>query len=393
MSNTHPIKLIKSTFYNEQHTKELLTKFITESPVLSMGEQTKKFEALFAQKQGCTHAVFVNSGSSANLILLQALLNIGKLKKGARVGVSALTWATNIMPLFQLGLVPVALDCELNTLNVSSNILADSIDSIEALFITNVLGFCDDLPEIKRLCEEKGVLLIEDNCESLGSRAGGQLLGNFGLASTFSFFVGHHMSTVEGGMVATDDEALYHALVMCRAHGWDRQLPASVGTALRSEHHIEDFYGKYTFYDLAYNVRPTDIQSFIGTTQIGYWDAIVEKRQENFFELMSVLEGNEKLFVPRVAHMDIVSNFAVPLVFRDEADFVRARQLFTQNAIEIRPVITGNITQQPFYKKYSTVQNTLPNSDMVHKNGFYFGNNPEMTVDELSVIKELLASI
>lgn len=393
MINTQPIKLTKSTFFDESATKELLVKFICDSSILSMGEQTKKFEELFAQKQARKYAVFVNSGSSANLIVLQALLNIGKIKKGARIGVSALTWATNVMPIFQLGLIPVALDCELDTLNVSSKILTESINTIDALFITNVLGFCDDLPKIKELCEDNDVLLLEDNCEALGSRINGTNLGNFGLASTFSFFVGHHMSTIEGGMVVTDDESLYYAFVMSRAHGWDRQLPSSVATSLRQEHKVEDFFGRYMFYDLAYNFRPTDIQGFIGTTQIGHWDAIVEKRQKNFFELMSVVRDNQKLCTSRVSHMDIVSNFAVPLVFKDAANFVRCRDFFIKNAVEIRPIIAGNITRQPFYKKYSTESRALVHSDHVHQNGFYFGNNPDLTQEEMNVLKNLLATI
>src|SRR3989338_10474023 len=215
------IKLVKSSFHNERETKKKLADFI------------------FAAKQRRKHAVYVNSGSSANLILIQSLLNLGRLKKGDRVGFSALTWATNIMTLIQLGLVPVAIDCEMKTLNVSPSKLKEKINDIDALFITNVLGFSDDIVSIARLCTKHGIPLYEDNCESLGSSVAGRLLGNFGEASTFSFYVGHHISTIEGGMVCTDDEDLYHMLVMVRAHGWDRNLPREAQDNLRKINGID----------------------------------------------------------------------------------------------------------------------------------------------------------
>ena len=160
------------------------------------------------------------------------------------------------MPIIQLGLVPVAVDCELETLNVSPRTLAP-VD-IKCLFLTNVLGFCDDLPGIADLCRLRGILLLEDNCESLGSRISGRLLGNYGLASTFSFFVGHHLSTIEGGMVCTDDDELGDGLIVTRAHGWDRDLPSHRRACLRQSHHVDDFFAEYTFHDLAYNARPTE---------------------------------------------------------------------------------------------------------------------------------------
>jgi len=217
------IKLMKSSFFKEDDTKELLIEFIKKAETFSMGDQCRLFEEKFAEKQGRKHALFVSSGSMANLVLIQALLNLGHLKKGDRVGVSALTWATNIMPIIQLGLEPVILDCEIKTLNVSISIL-EKAENLRAVFLTNVLGFCDDITKITDYCSENNILLLEDNCESLGSRFAGKMLGNFGFASTFSSFVGHHFSTIEGGVVATDDTELHKMLMMVRAHGWDRNL-------------------------------------------------------------------------------------------------------------------------------------------------------------------------
>src|SRR3989338_7190084 len=258
------IKLMKSTFYKEEETKQKLCEFILKANKLSMGEKCREFEIAFSKYQGRRFAVLVNSGSSANLALIYSLLKLGKINPGDNVGVSALTWSTNVSPLLQLGLNPVPIDVSLNTLNVSSGNLLETLKTkeLKALFITNALGFCGDLDKIVKICEEKNIILLEDNCESLGSVAYGKKLGNFGLASTFSSFVGHHLSTIEGGMVCTDDEKLYEMLLMVRAHGWDRNLYTKSQKQLRKKEKCDDFYAKYTFYDLAYNARPTEISGF-----------------------------------------------------------------------------------------------------------------------------------
>ena len=186
------IRLMKNSFYNESKTKAELVEFIMDADRFSMGDQCANFEKVFANWQGRDHALFVMNGSMANLVLIQALLNMGKLSPGDKVGFSAVTWSTNVMPLIQLGLEPVPVDCELETLNISSAELEKTMahTPLKALFITNALGFSDDLDKIVELCEANDILLIEDNCESMGSELNQKKLGNFGLASTFSTFVG-----------------------------------------------------------------------------------------------------------------------------------------------------------------------------------------------------------
>jgi len=384
------IKLIKSTFYHEKEMKDALAQFVLEAEILSMGEQCKNFERSFAKKQGRKYAAFVTNGSVANLLLIQSMMNLGHLKKGDKVGFSALTWPTNVMPIIQLGLDPVAVDCELSTLNVSPTKLKEKIAGLKCLFITNVLGFCDDLPEIKKICEDENIILMEDNCESLGSKVNGELLGNFGLASTFSFFVGHHMSTIEGGMVCTDDEGLYESLLMGRAHGWDRNLSENSQQKLRQGSGVDDFYAKYTFYDLASNYRPTEINGFIGNAQVQYWDEIVSKRESNFKKFQSAMKDNEDFHQFELDHMDIISNFSMPIICKDADVAKKFRGKFDEIGAEIRPVIAGNMTKQPFYKKYVSDSSELPNSDLVHSNGFYFGNNPELTDSEVSELCSLI---
>ncbi len=384
------IKLVKSSFYHEQETKEALAQFILNESILSMGQQCRQFENSFAMKQNRTNAVYVSNGSVANLLVIQAMLNLGRLNKGDRIGFSALTWPTNVMPLIQLGLVPVALDCNLKILNVSPQSLEKYASSLKGLFLTNVLGFCDDIESIKEICLRESVVLIEDNCESLGSKVKDTLLGNFGIASTFSFFVGHHMSTIEGGMVCTDDNELNDALRMARAHGWDRNLEADKQAELRLKNNLDSFYAKYAFYDLASNFRPTEINGFIGNQQIKYWDEIVSRRASNFGRFMEKVNLNDDFYSYDMSHMSVVSNFSMPVICKTVELARLYRSRFQHAEVEIRPVIAGNVTKQPFYAKYVKDIQPCPNSDLTHDNGFYFGNNPEMSDQDLEILCKLL---
>jgi CDP-6-deoxy-D-xylo-4-hexulose-3-dehydrase len=386
------IKLQKSSFFNEVETKRRLCEFITGAEILSMGSECKKFEENFAKTQERKFAVFVTSGSAANLILIQSMLNLAKLKKGDKVGVSALTWATNVMPIIQLGLVPVAIDCEISTLNISSRTLEPHLKNIQGLFITNALGFCDDIKTIQKLCEDDNIMFLEDNCESLGSTASGKLLGNFGLASTFSFFVGHHFSTIEGGMICTDDEALHNELLLCRAHGWDRNLSLKDQKSLRETNDMDPFFGKFTFYDLAYNVRPTEINGFLGNEQLGFWDEMVAKRSDNFNKFQDAKKDNSDIFLINTSQMEIVSNFAMPLVFKNHELFLDYKKRFEGAGVEIRPIIAGNITDQPFWKKHVGGESNCENAQFVHENGFYFPNNVELTNGEVTTLSSLIST-
>lgn len=383
------IKLIKSSFYEEEKTKKALCSFIMGANKFSMGEECKKFENAFSEFQKRKYCIFVNSGSSANLILIQSLLNLGKLKRGDKIGVSALTWSTNIMPLIQLGLKPVLIDCEINTINISLNKVKEK--DISALFLTNALGFCSDIDEIKKYCKEKDILFMEDNCESLGSEYKNKLLGNFGIASTFSFFVGHHLSTIEGGMVCTDDKTLYENISMTRAHGWSRDLSEEKQKELQNKYGINNFYNKYTFYELAYNVRPNEINGFIGNQQMSYLNKIIEKREDNFKIINKIINKNKDLINLDVKNLTKISNFGVPFIFKNKDLFKKYFDKFKKAGIEIRPIISGNISNQPFFKEdINNEKNECLNAEFIHQNGFYCGNNPELTDKEINLITNLI---
>ena len=392
------IPLIKSTFYREKDTKKKLCAFILKADKLSIGQQCFLFEKKFAAYQGRKHCVLVNSGSSANLALIQALLNMGRLKKGDAVGFSALTWSTNVMPLIQLGLKPVPVDVELGTLNVSKRTLAAALkkQSIKMLFLTNLLGFCDDIDAIASLCRSKSIMLTEDNCESLGSVYKGKKLGNWGYGSTFSFYVGHHMSTVEGGAVLTDDDDLATMLHLVRAHGWDRNLTQDKQLILRLKHNVNStFYSRYTFYDLGYNLRVTDLQGFLGVNQLRYLPEIIRKREENFLYMANAIYQRADLYHPvRYDHLSTVSNFAVPIICRSRK--IRDTLVAAcDGRVEIRPVVGGDMTVQPFCHKYvkSRAKGTTVHAALVHNQGLYFGNNPELTRSEMNTIIKIFTSV
>ena len=386
------IKLIKSTFIDEELAKNELAKFILSSERLSMSSECKKFENSFSNYHGLKHGCLVNSGSSANLLLIQALINLKKLKKGDFVGVSALTWSTNVMPLIQLGLKPIPIDIKLENLNLDINSLKSIYRefNLKCLFLTNLLGFCSKLDDLVDFCNSNKIILIEDNCESLGTRYQAKLLGTFGIASTCSFFVGHHLSTIEGGIVITDDEELNDALIVARAHGWSRNLSSEKAESLKVKFNTDDFYNKYTFYELGFNLRPTEITGFLGNHQINYLENIIEKRENNFKIFNSSASKNKELIKLEVSHIDTISNFAFPLVFKEKSSYIKYRDKFKKANVEIRPIVSGNISDQPFFKKYSSINKNLKNAVIAHQTGFYFPNNPELSNEEIEYLKNLL---
>ena len=384
------IPLMKNTFLNEYETKKALSEFIMKAERLSMDTKCTEFEKAFSLKQKRQEGVLFNSGGSANLTLLQALKNMDRLKDGDLIGFSALTWSTNTMPIIQMGFVPVPIDCMPETLNVMSENLLERLKEVDlkAFFITNVLGFTGDLEEIKKICKERNIILIEDNCESLGTELNsGVKAGNFGQASTFSFFVAHHMSTIEGGMVCTDDIELAEMLRIVRSNGWDRNLNAVQQVKWRKNYGINsEFDAKYTFYDLGFNLRPTEITGFLGLYQLQFLDQNILTRQDNYKRLENYILSNSELIDLKHSHIKILSTFAFPVVCKTPQLREKYLAQFSGAGIEIRPMIAGNIQRQPFYKKYVGKNYALKGTDFIHDNGFYCGNYPELSENDLEII-------
>jgi CDP-6-deoxy-D-xylo-4-hexulose-3-dehydrase len=387
------IPLMKNAFLNEFETKKALADFILKAEKLSMDQECINFEKKFSLVQNCSESILFNSGASANLAMLQALKNLGKLKDGDKVGFSALTWSTNTMPIIQLGLVPVAIDVEPLTLNLMSYNLEERLLEVDInlLFLTNVLGFTGDLDKIAKICEQRNIILLEDNCESLGTELPSGRSGNFGLASSFSFFVAHHMSTIEGGMVCTSNTEFAEMLRIVRANGWDRNLTSLQQFKWRKKFEINsEFQAKYTFYDLGFNMRPTEITGFLGQYQLQFLESNIKERERNYklFELSII--NNDDLVVLKHSHISRLSTFAVPIVCRTEELRDKYLARFSGAGIEIRPMIAGNMQNQPFYAKYVKKFYNLPGADFLHKNGFYCGNYPELSETDKETINSCL---
>jgi CDP-6-deoxy-D-xylo-4-hexulose-3-dehydrase len=384
------IPLMKNAFLNEHATKQALADFIIKAQKFSMGEECHKFERKFSDFQKRTESILFNSGGSANLALLQALKNLGRLKSGDYVGFSALTWSTNIMPIIQMDLIPIPVDCSVENLNVGSEQLLKTLEAydIKALFLTNVLCFVSDIEKVRDVCNDKGIILLEDNCESLGTVTNqGIMSGNLGLASSFSFFVAHHMSTIEGGMICTDDEELGEMLKIVRANGWDRNLNALQQAKWRKKYNIEsEFQAKYSFYDLGFNFRPTEITGFLGSYQLDFLEENIKAREKNYKFINEYISKNDDLLPLDYSNLKTVSTFAIPIVCKTPELRGHYLNQFSGAGIEIRPMIAGNIQRQPFYSKYVKEMVKLPNTDFVDRNGFYCGNYPELTPEDLQVI-------
>lgn len=383
------IPLMKNAFSHEHETKVALANFILRANRLSMESTCAEFERAFAAFQGRREAVLFNSGGSANLAVLQALRNTGTLKAGARVGFSALTWSTNVMPIIQMGMVPVPVDCTPSTLNSMQADLETRCKEValDAFFLTNALGYAGDLDKIRDFCAAQGILLLEDNCEALGTSLPTGKTGNFGIASSFSFFVAHHMSTIEGGMLCTDDGELAEMLRIVRANGWDRNLTAAQKHKWRKRHGVHsEFDANYTFYDLGYNLRPTEITGFLGLKQLEYLPENIQIRERNYLRLEEQQKLNPDLVTLDHSHLDVLSAFAFPVICKTPELRARYMDQFSGAGVEIRPMIAGNMQRQPFYRKYVETTYPLEGADFIHDCGFYFGNYPELTGQDIETL-------
>lgn len=404
------IPLMRNTFIEEQATYAALAQWLASGPAhLSMDVKCAEFEQAFATWQGRKHAVLFNSGSSANLAIWQAVRNLNRVHSGRAVAISGLTWATNVMPLMQLGFRVKPVDIDPSTLNVMVKALEDLPIFIAAVFITNAMGYLPDLDCIREWCHRHDVVLIEDNCEALGSELPTGKAGNFGLASSFSFYVAHHMSTIEGGMACTDDDDLAEMLRMVRAHGWDRNLTGAQQAQWRAKHGVGDFEAAYTFYVPGYNLRPTEIAGFLGLEQLQHLDRNINQRIGHFLVLEEAAKANPDFERLDHSHMQRLSPFAFPIICKSKGLRDQYVERFTAAGVQVRPVIAGNITRQPFYTDHVQRQRSampfasstsggtaaphLPGTDKVAECGFYFGLYPELTDDDLILLRDCMAQI
>ena len=371
------ITLVKDTIDNDDIDR--LIDWLKTYPRLTKGSVTLELERKYADWLGTEYSVFCNSGSSANLLMLSAIIEKYKSKK---VVVPSVAWATDLAPVMQLGLKPLLCDCNMDDLSVDLKHLEEifKTESPDALLLVSVLGLVPDMGKITRLCKKYDVILLEDTCESMGSEYKDKKLGTFGLMSSFSTFFGHHISRIEGGFVCTDDEELYELLVSLRSHGWARESSVETQFKLQQEWDVTDFDSLYTFYYPGYNVRSTDLQAYIGLTQVDKLNDWGNKRESNFDMYQQLIRND--YWKPKYDLNNFTSNFAYPVIHPRRRSIVKKLQ---ENNIETRPMVCGSMGTQPFYvKKYGRLE--LPNVTEVDKYGFYVPNHPKLTIDEIAVI-------
>lgn len=345
----------------------------------SMGPEVAAFERAFAAYTGSRFAVMVNSGSSANLALVAALrytknpaLN---LQPGDEVIVPPVSWSTTYFPLYQYGLHLKFVDIDAQTLNYDLDALEDAVSArTRAIMVVNLLGNPNDFHRLEQIATRHGLFLIEDNCESMGATYQGRQTGTFGVMGTYSTFFSHHISTMEGGVVVTDDEELYHILLALRAHGWTRNLPRF--NTLTGEKSDDPFEESFRFVLPGYNLRPLEMSGALGLAQLEKLPNLVAGRRRNG-QMFQQAMANHPLF--RIQHeIGDSSWFGFSLVLRPDSGTTRKAVLgqLDQLGFETRPIVSGNFTKNPVlsYMDHS-LHGPMTHAEEIDRNGFFIGNH------------------
>jgi CDP-6-deoxy-D-xylo-4-hexulose-3-dehydrase len=254
----------------------------------------------------------------------------------------------------------------------------------KVLMLVSVLGLVPQMDEIVNICSSNDVILLEDACESLGSKYKDKKIGTFGLMSSFSTYFGHHISTIEGGMVCTDDTDIYNILKSIRSHGWDRDLDQAYMDSLRSQYKVSDFEALYKFYYFGFNVRATDLQAFLGLGQLEKLDRIVETRQQNYLRYTENIEG-PYWKAPENTSDQYISNFAYPIIHPNREKIV---ERLREEKVAVRPLICGSLEKQPFWNNGGQI--SLVNGDIVDKYGLYLPNSHQLEDREIDKICSII---
>lgn len=362
----------------------------------TMGPRVREFEDQFARFVGARHAVMVNSGSSANLLALAAATytpHLG-LERGDEILVPAVSWATTYYPISQLGFVPVLVDVDIDTLNIDPDQVRAAITPrTRGIFAVNLLGNPADYASLLSICEEHDLLLFEDNCESLGSTFEGRQTGTIGLFGTYSTFFSHHMSTMEGGLVVTDDEYLYQAMLSMRAHGWTRDLAVDNLIHPKTGNAFED---SFRFVLPGYNLRPLELSGALGIEQLRKLPKLVAGRRENAGRFASLFSDVDNVRVQRVLGGADSSWFGFSMILEGALAGRRAElvQLLTENRIESRPIVAGNFARNPVMSHLDArVAGALEAADRVNDDGLFVGNHHYAIPEQLEKLRDVVTAI
>lgn len=352
---------------------------VIDSDMFSMGPEVRAFEDQFASQFGSRFAVMANSGSSANLLMTAALCFTRnpdlKLERGDEIIVPAVSWSTTYYPLGQYGLKLKFVDIDLATLNYDLEALAEAIsDRTRAIMVVNLLGNPNDFDAISQIIAGRNIVMMEDNCESMGATFNGKECGTFGVVGSYSAFFSHHISTMEGGIVVTDDEELYHVMLSLRAHGWTRNLPKF--NHVTGEKSDDPFEESFRFVLPGYNLRPLEMSGALGREQLKKLPDLIKGRRANGALLQTKLGNHPKFMIQR--EIDRSSWFGFSLVLRPDLGLQRAdlvRQLVVAG-FECRPIVAGNFTKNEVMKYFDyEIHNSLQNADYIDANGLFVGNH------------------
>ena len=387
-------------FFDNREIRSALTAFLTGKWLVT-GEYVHKFQLQFSHRFNVAFSHMVNSGSSANLILITALKKHLKWEDGDEIIVSPVGFPTTIAPIVQNGLVPVFADIEMVTLNFSLDEVVKKITSkTKAIFVSPVLGNPPDVDRLVQIAKDHNILLIGDNCDSLGTKWNGNLLTDYYYAWTTSFYPAHHITTGEGGMVCSNDEALIN---LSRSLSWWGRDCYCVGSAnllpcgtcgKRFDKWLENYDGmvdhKYVFSSMGYNLKPLDMQGAIGIEQLKKFDEIHAGRRANKVSLQKIIESYvpEALVVRELDEAE-TSWFGVPIVCKTSELKERLQKYFEDNKIQTRNYFAGNILLHPGYSHLDD-SSKYPNANKALSNVFFIGCPPHYTTEVISYIGSVL---
>lgn len=362
---------------------------VVRSNNYTMGENVREYERRFAKKYGSKYAVMVSSGSTANLLAIATLVYSKRLPKGSEVIVPAVSWSTTYAPLEQYGMKLIFVDIDRDTLNIDVDALKKAIsDKTKMIFLVNLLGNSNEFDDIYDICKNKNIIIIEDNCESLGAKYKNKYLGTIGLLGTYSTFYSHHMCTMEGGVVVTDDKELYEFMLAIRAHGWTRNLPEDSTIYQKKDN---PFYESFNFIVPGYNLRPLEMEGAIGIEQLKKIDRMVKQRRENAAYFLEKMKEFPNIRTQK--EIGESSWFGFSLVLQNELTGKRDALIskLREANIEVRPIVAGNFTRNKVieYMDYR-IPNPLINSDEIHFNGFFIGNHSQRNAKEIDYFVDIL---
>ncbi len=392
MANSFFYPLLENPYRKKDLNKAIK---VIKTGKITIGKYTKNFENIFSNKIKTKFSLMVNSGSSANLLALQCLINPyrkKRLKRGDSVLIPTVCWSTSLWPIIQSGLKPVFVDIDPVTLNIDIKDLIKKINKkTKALMLVHVLGNCTDMDLLMNILKKKKIILIEDTCESLGTKYNNKFLGTFGEFSSFSFYSSHQISSGEGGMITCKNVEDYEILKSLRAHGWSRGLKNEKKISKKNKH----LDPRFIFFNSGFNLRPTDISASIGLSQFKDMNDFISIRNKNRSLIVNSLKKskivNENFYFIEANKNVKPSWFGIPIYIKNK----NKRKNFIKNienkGVETRPIISGNFIKQPSVKKYKLLSGVkFLNSDIVNDHGFFIGL-PSKKINNIFVNKIIKA--